>query len=80
MEGRVRKQLTRRQRQVYDWIAAFIASRGYPPSYSDICIGLGMKSRHGSKVNVDALERKGWLTKRPFTARSIVLLPQGEPA
>ena len=36
--------LTRRQRQVYDFIANFVHGHGYSPSFEEIGNGLGLSS------------------------------------
>ena len=36
--------ITRRQRQVYDYISRFVAEKGYSPSFEEIGHGLGLSS------------------------------------
>ena len=36
--------LTRRQKEVLDWIAEFISSHGYSPSFEEIAQGIGLAS------------------------------------
>ncbi|HYE57431.1 MAG TPA: helix-turn-helix domain-containing protein [Rhodothermales bacterium] len=49
-------------------------SGGVTPSMREIAAALGLKSPHGIKSHLDALERKGFLRRRPHLARYIELL------
>jgi repressor LexA len=67
--------LTKRQRQVYDFIANFVARQGYSPSFEEIGAGLGLSSLATVHKHLCNLEEKG-LLKRDFNrSRSIDLLP-----
>ncbi len=67
--------LTKRQRQVYDFIADFVARHAYSPSFEEIGDGLGLSSLATVHKHICNLEEKG-LLKRDFNrSRSIDLLP-----
>lgn len=67
--------LTKRQRQVYDFIADFVARQRYSPSFEEIGAGLGLSSLATVHKHICNLEEKG-LLKRDFNrSRSIDLLP-----
>jgi len=67
--------LTKRQRQVYNFIAEFVAREGYSPSFEEIGAGLGLSSLATVHKHISNLEEKG-LLKRGFNrSRSIDLLP-----
>ncbi|HEY4960721.1 MAG TPA: transcriptional repressor LexA [Terriglobales bacterium] len=70
--------LTRRQKQVYDFLAQFVEKNGYSPSFEEIGEGLGLSSLATVHKHVSNLEQKG-LLKRDFNrSRSIDLLkPRG---
>ena len=57
--------LTRRQRQVYDFIAGFVHSHGYSPSFEEIGGGLGLSSLATVHKHVSNLEKKGLWRARP---------------
>ena len=65
--------LTKRQQDVLDYLRRAIASKGYPPSIREMCRDLKIKSLRGVTLHLDALARKGHLT-RSRAARSIQLL------
>lgn len=67
--------LTRRQRQVYDFIADFVQSRGYSPSFEEIGAGLGLHSLATVHKHITNLERKGLLKRDYNRSRSIDVLP-----
>lgn len=55
---------TRRQREVLDFIARYIDSHGYRPSYQLIARHMGVSSRAGIARIVHDLEAQGLLTRR----------------
>ncbi len=55
---------TRRQREVLDFIARYIESHGYQPSYQVIARHMGVSSRAGIARIVNDLETQGHLTRR----------------
>jgi len=68
--------LTVRQQKVLDFISNFAQTHGYSPTLRDIAAHLGVSSTFGVNRHLDALEKKGWITKSG-TARGIVLTAQG---
>ncbi len=67
--------ITKRQRQVYDFIAEFVQKNGYSPSFEEIGEGLGLNSLATVHKHISNLEKKG-LLKRDFNrSRSIDVLP-----
>ena len=67
--------ITRRQRQVYDYISRFVAEKGYSPSFEEIGHGLGLSSLATVHKHISNLEKKGLLTRDYNRSRSIDLLP-----
>ena len=62
--------LTRRQRQVLDFIQGYIGRNGFPPAVREIGSRFGICPAT-VQDHLRALERKGRLTKKPFRSRSI---------
>lgn len=71
----VRMAITRRQRQVYDFISRFVAENGYSPSFEEIGKGLELSSLATVHKHISNLEKKGLLTRDYNRSRSIDLLP-----
>lgn len=69
----MRKELTARQRSIFDSIIRYIERNGYPPSIREIGTEFGIKSLRGVTVHLDALERKAFI-QRERTSRSIKIL------
>jgi repressor LexA len=67
--------LTRRQRQVYDFIDEFVRTHGYSPSFEEIGAGLGLSSLATVHKHVSNLEKKGLLKRDYNRSRSIDVLP-----
>jgi len=67
--------ITRRQRQVYDFISEFVQRKSYSPSYEEIRKGLGLRSLATVHKHISNLEKKALLTRGYNRSRSIDLLP-----
>jgi repressor LexA len=67
--------ITRRQREVYDFISRFVAEHQYSPSFEEIGKGLQLTSLATVHKHVTNLEKKGLLTRDYNRSRSIDLLP-----
>ena len=65
--------LTKRQQQVYDFLEAYIASKGYPPTLQEIAQHLHVSGNLGVLRHLKALERAGLITRSPGSSRSIAL-------
>jgi repressor LexA len=67
--------ITKRQRQMYDFISDFVQKHAYSPSFEEIGEGMGLSSLATVHKHVSNLERKGLLTRDYNRSRSIDLLP-----
>src|SRR5260221_4202864 len=67
--------ITRRQRELYDFISRFVAEKQYSPSFEEIKEGMGLSSLATVHKHVTNLEKKGLLTRDYNRSRSIDLLP-----
>ncbi len=63
--------LTRRQKEVMDFLAGFIEKHGYSPSYEEIASGLGLASLATVHKHVQALETKQYLRRNYNHSRSL---------
>ena len=71
--------LTRRQREMYDFISKFVDENGYSPSFEEIGEGMGLSSLATVHKHIGNLEAKGLLTRDYNRARSIDLVkPKGQ--
>ncbi len=67
------KELTKKQKDVLNFIKDFVDDNGYPPSVREICIGIGVKSTSTVHGYLTRLERNGYITRESTRTRSIVL-------
>ena len=67
--------ITKRQREVYDFIAEFVQRNQYSPSFEEIGEGLGLTSLATVHKHISNLEKKGLLSRDYNRSRSIDLLP-----
>jgi len=63
--------LTRRQKEVMDFLSQFIADHGYSPSYEEIASGLGLASLATVHKHIQALESKQYLRRSYNHSRSL---------
>jgi repressor LexA len=70
----INKALTRRQRQVLDFIISEVQKKGYPPSVREIGQAIGLSSSSTVHSHLAALERKGYLRRDPTKPRAIEIL------
>lgn len=63
--------LTRRQREIYDFIRGFVASHGYSPSLEEIGDHFGLSSVATVHKHVQHLVQKGYLRKAWNRSRSL---------
>jgi len=75
----MKRKLTERQREIYEFIVSMIREKGYPPTIREIGERFGISSTNGVRTNLNALVRKGYIRRKPFLSRGIELvgLPRG---
>jgi repressor LexA len=65
--------LTKRQKEILDYIGTFIDSRGYAPSFEEIAESFGYSSLATVHEHLSNLERKGYIRKSYNESRSLEL-------
>ena len=68
--------LTKRQKQVLDFIAGFVDENGYCPSYDEIAKGLDLASLATVHKHISVLESKSYLKRGFNQSRSLELAPK----
>jgi repressor LexA len=68
--------LTRRQKEVLDFIAAYQVENGYSPSYEEIARGLDLASIATVHKHISALQTKNYLHRNHNQSRSIEVAPR----
>ena len=67
--------LTRRQREIFDFLAEFIEHRGYAPSLEEIGRRFGLSSLATVHKHLTNLEEKGFIRRARNRSRSVELAP-----
>lgn len=70
-----RPQLSPRVQQIYDFISAYAATHGYPPSVREIGSSVGLKSPSTVHMHLQTLEEKGLIKRIANKSRTIELVP-----
>lgn len=68
--------LTRRQKEVLDFIAGYQVENGYSPSYEEIARGLNLASIATVHKHISALDKKNYLQRSHNQSRSIDVAPR----
>jgi repressor LexA len=66
-------KLTARQRQILDWIRAYLETAGMPPTRAEIASGLGFSTPSSAEDHLQALARKGAIEMLPGASRGLRL-------
>ena len=74
------KDLTARQREIFEFIKNMIRSKGRPPSIREIGENFKINSTNGVRAVLEALERKGYIKRDRYTSRGIELLKEADEA
>ena len=71
---------TKKQKELLDFIEAFIAEHGYSPSYREIMQGLNYNSVATVALHVNSLIKRGHIRKRDRSARSLEVVSKAQTA
>jgi repressor LexA len=67
--------VTRRQKEVLDFLSSFVERNGYSPSFEEIARGLKLNSLATVHKHINNLQNKGLLQRAHNRSRSIDVLP-----
>jgi repressor LexA len=67
--------LTKRQKEILDFLELFLGEHGYPPSYEEIARHFGYTSLATVHEHLENLKQKGYIRKSYNASRSIELMP-----
>lgn len=65
--------VTRRQRQILDFLSEYLEVNGYSPSFEEIAKHINVSSLNGVYKHLEALEERGFIRRLSNQARSIQL-------
>jgi repressor LexA len=67
--------VTRRQREILDYLTEYIEDRGYAPSFEEIAQRFQFHSLATVHEHLTNLERKGYIRRTPNESRAIEIVP-----
>jgi repressor LexA len=68
------KELTKKQRDILDFITEMIQKKGLPPTIREIGNKFKISSTNGVRAVLSALTQKGYIKRKPLVSRGIELL------
>ena len=68
------KDLTKRQREIFEYISSYLASHGYPPTVREIGKAVGLHSSSTVHAHLSKLEKLGVLKRDPTKPRAMEVL------
>jgi len=71
-------ELTKRQKEVLNYIKEFMVKKGYPPTVREIGESLGLSSPATTFSHISQLEEKGYIRKNGSKNRALELLVKNE--
>ena len=69
--------LTKRQKEVLDYLAEFISTNGYSPSFEEIAVALNLASLATVHKHISALETKSYVRRSYNQSRSLEITSRG---
>ena len=66
--------LTEKQLKLFKFIKSYISKKNISPSYDEMKVAIGAKSKCGIAARIKQLEERGWIKKLPGKARSIQII------
>lgn len=69
-------ELTPKQKRILEYIVDMIEKRGSAPTLREIADRFGFTSPASAKSHLQALEKKGYIQRRPWSARGIELVKE----
>ena len=73
-----KQDLTKRQKQILDYIQTCIREKHYPPSVREIGQAIGLSSPSTVHAHLNALEEKGYIKRDGAKSRSMVVTEQSQ--
>lgn len=69
------RDLTQRQKEIFDFVLRSLREEGSIPSVREICQAFGFSSTNAVNTHLEALAKKGYISRRPGSARNIEIAP-----
>jgi repressor LexA len=73
------RSLTRRQKQVLDYLREYIGTTGYPPTLREIADRFSFSGPRAAAKHLESLQRKGHIIRIPGISRGLEIIGQRSP-
>ena len=70
------KPISKKQKEILEYIRAEILKNGFPPSVRDICAAVALKSTSSVHSHLEILERNGYIHRDPAKSRTIEIIDE----
>lgn len=70
------KELTKRQKEIFEFIQHIVQTKGYPPSVREIGLAVGLASSSTVHGHLSRLEEKGYIRRDPTKPRAIEIVSE----
>lgn len=77
LRGNFVEKLSKKQKEVFDYIKSVIEERGIAPSVREIAAAVGFRSTSTVQYNLNVLENAGYIERDPNLKRTIRISSQG---
>lgn len=67
-------KISKKQKEILEFIKKHILDKGYPPSVREICNGVNLKSTSSVHSHLETLERNGYIRRDPSKPRTIEIV------
>ena len=72
--------ISKKQKQILDFLKDEVSKKGYPPSVREICLAVGLKSTSTVHMHLTKLEELGYIRRDPTKPRAIEIFDNTDHA
>ena len=72
------KMLTKKQKELFDFVSSYIEKSSISPSFEEMKNALGLKSKSGIHALITSLEQRGYIKRMKHRARAMEILKKTE--
>jgi len=71
--------VTPQMKTAFEFIDSHLTEHGIAPTHAELCDAMNLGSKSGSHRLISALEKRGYIKRRPHLARSTEIIRRPEP-
>ena len=70
--------LTKKQKELYDYLRSYISKSNISPSFEEMKVALGLKSKSGIHRLITSLEQRGFIKRLKHKARAMEIIKKSD--